>query len=446
MKKQKINPYIIFRACFLGESLNSKELYERASKVIPAGVTRPFRYFEPYPFYARKAYESKVVDVEGREYVDYWMGHGALVLGHMHPSIVRAVREQLELGFHFGVCNEWEVKLAEEVCRLVPSVQMIRFNNSGTEANMHAIRLTRAYTKRTKIGKFAGHFHGVLDQLYAAVGWPWDEPESAGIDQLCLKNTVVLPFNDLEECSKAIKRKELACVFFEPVQGATAFPADRDFMKGLREVCDETGTLLVCDEVITGFRLAPGGGQEVLGVRPDLTTFGKAIGGGEFSAGAIGGGSDIMELMNHLKHPKRSENVAQGGTYSGNPLVMRAGYEAMQEYRKGELYSRINRLGEKLRKELEDIVSRYDAPCYVTGVGSMAKIHFLKSKNRTDFKSVFMNSDKEREKKYFHFLISKGILAMIPGKVHFFISLPHSEEDIEKLISATEEFIRIKSK
>ena len=425
--------------------MSSRELYERASKVIPAGVTRPFRYFEPHPFYAKKVYGSRIVDVEGREYVDYWMGHGALVLGHMPACVVNAVKEQLNLGFHFGVCNEWEVKLAEEVCKLVPSVEMIRFNNSGTEANMHALRLARAYTKRMKVGKFAGHFHGVLEPLYTAVSWPWDEPESAGMDPQCLKNTVILPFNNLEECTKIIEKEELACVFFEPVQGGTAFPAERDFVRGLREVCDKTGTLLIADEVITGFRLAPGGGQEVLGVKPDLTTFGKAIGGGELPVGAVGGRRDIMELMDHLKHPKKSENVSQGGTYSGNPLVMRAGYEAMQEYKKGEVYSHINRLGEKLRRGLEEIAIKYNAPDYVTGLGSMVKIHFLKSKSR-DFKSTFINSDKELEKKYFHFLISKGILAMVLGKVHFFISLPHSEEDIERLISLTEEFIRLNRK
>jgi glutamate-1-semialdehyde 2,1-aminomutase len=290
---------------------SNKELYERAVKVIPAGVTRPFRFFEPYPFYARKAYGCRLVDVEGNEYADYWMGHGALVLGHMPKCVVDAVREQLDLGFHFGVCNEWEVKLAEEVCKLVPSVEMIRFNNSGTEANMHAIRLARAYTKRVKIGKFAGHFHGVLEPLYVAVNWPWNEPESAGMDPQCLKNTVILPFNDLDTCSKIIKKEELACVFFEPVQGAACVPAEKEFIKGLREVCDQTGTLLIADEVITGFRLAPGGGQEVLGIKPDLTTFGKAIGGGEFPVGAVGGRRDIMELMDHTKHPKRSENVAR---------------------------------------------------------------------------------------------------------------------------------------
>jgi glutamate-1-semialdehyde 2,1-aminomutase len=424
--------------------LSSKELYERAVKVIPAGVTRPFRFFEPHPFYVKKAYSCRLVSVEGKEYVDYWMGHGALVLGHMHSSIVRATKEQLKLGFHFGLCNEWEVKLAEEVCKLVPSVEMIRFNNSGTEANMHAIRLARAYTKRTKIGKFAGHFHGVLEPLHIAVSWPFDESESAGIDPLATKNTFILPFNDLNAVEKILKSERLACIFFEPVQGATGVPAEKEFIKGLRELCDETGTLLIADEVITGFRLAPGGGQEVLGITPDLTTFGKAIGGGEFPVGAIGGKAEIMEMMDHIKYPKKSENVAQGGTYSGNPLVMRAGYEAMKEYKKGNLYSHINYLGEKLRCGLQEILEKTSIEGYVAGMGSMVKIHFLKERvEKYDLQTLLSKSHKEIEKKFFFHLLSKNILAMVPGEVHFFISQPHSKEDIEELIRVTEEFIKL---
>lgn len=241
--------------------ITSEVLYRTALKFIPAGVTRPFRYFEPYPFYVRKACGAKLIDFEGREYVDFWEGHGALVLGHMHPSVTRAVKEQIELGFHFGLCNEWEVRLAELVSKLVSSVEMIRFNNSGTEASMHAIRLARAYTKRVKIGKFEGHFHGTYDPLLTAVSWPFDEAESAGLDPCALKNTVLLPFDDLDGACKVIKSEKLACVILELVQGGYAVPADMEFVKGLREVCEETSTLLIFDEVITGFRLAAGGGQ-----------------------------------------------------------------------------------------------------------------------------------------------------------------------------------------
>lgn len=421
----------------------SQELYERAAKVIPGGVTRPIRYFDPSPFYAKKAYGSKLVDFEDNVYTDFWMGHGALVLGHMHPAIVDAVREQLRLGFHFGVCNEWEVRLAEQVVKLVPSVDMITFNNSGTEANMHAIKLARAYTKRVKISKFEGHFHGVLEPLFVGGGWPVDEPESAGHDPLSAKNTVILPFDDPDATYATIKKEQVACVITEIVCGGSCFPADKDFIKGLREACDETGTLLIFDEVITGFRLAPGGAQEAFGVTPDLTTFGKAIGGGEFPVGAVGGKSEIMELMNNLRHPKKSEQVVRGGTYVGNPLVMRAGYEATKVYEGGAFYAHIDRLGRRLMKGLQDAVEDARANCHVVGYGSIAKLHFLKNRiQRKDLKSLITNADAQAERRYFSHLISKGILAMVPGEVHFFVSLPHSEEEIDNTIAATEEFLR----
>ena len=421
----------------------SEDFYKRAAKVIPRGVTRPFRFLDPYPFYVKKARGTQLVDFEERVYSDFWMGHGALVLGHMHPSVTRAAREQLELGFHFGTCNEWEVKLAEQVTRLVPSVQMITFNNSGTEANMHALKLARAYTKRDKVGKFEGHFHGILETLFVGVTFPLGEPESAGHDPLSAKNTVILPFGDLDAASKIIKKEELACVITELVVGGACFPIDRDFLKGLREVCDDTGTLLIFDEVITGFRLAPGGAQEVFGVIPDLTTFGKAIGGGEFPVGAVGGRAEIMDLMNHAKHTRRSERVVQGGTYVGNPLVMRAGYEATKEYERGNVYAQINNLGQKLVKGLQDAVEDTDSNAHVTGHGSIAKLHFLKDANKTkDLRSLKTHTDAKMEREYFGHLVSAGILAMTPDEVHFYVSLPHTQEQVEKLVATTEQFLR----
>jgi glutamate-1-semialdehyde 2,1-aminomutase len=421
----------------------SQELYQRAVRVIPGGVTRSFRFFEPYPFYGKKAYGSKLVDQEDRVYTDYWQAHGALVLGHMHPAVVKAVREQLELGFHWGVCNEWEVKLAEQVAKLVPGVKMITFNNSGTEANMHAIKLARAYTKRDKISKFQGHFHGVLEPLFVGGSWPANEPDSAGHDPLSAKNTVVLPFRDADAAYKAIKKKELACVVMELVTGGTTIPEEKEFVKGLREVCDDTDTLLIFDEVITGFRLAPGGGQEAFGVIPDLTTFGKAIGGGEFPVGAVGGRTEIMELMSAQKHPRKSECVAQGGTYSGNPLVMRAGYEATKIYEVRKLYAHIDRLGAKLMKGLEEAVKDSGANARVTGYGSKVKIHFPKRGSKVnDMKSLIINRDTETEKRYFAHLISNKIFALTQGMVHFYISLPHTEQEIDDLISATRSFLK----
>lgn len=421
----------------------SEELYQRSVKVIPAGVTRSFRFFDPHPFYAQKAHGSKIVDLEGKMYSDYWIGHGALVLGHMHPAVAEAIKEQLALGFNFGVCHEWEVKLAEQVTRLVPSVQMITFCNSGNESNMHAIRLARAYTKREKIGKFEGHFHGVLEPLYVGIDGPLNKPESAGQDPLASRNTVVLPYDDPDATYKIIKRKKLANVSIEVVTGGTAYPVDKEFLKGLREVCDDTDTLLTFDEVITGFRLAPGGAQQAFGVTPDLTVFGKAIGGGEVPVGAVGGRADVMELMDHHKHPKHTQNVVRGGTYVGNPLATRAGYEATRVYEKGEVYRHIDRLGQKLIKSLEGAVENSHANAHVTGYGSMSKLHFLTKRVKSfGLKSLRTHADKETERKYFHHLLANGEFALTESQVHFYISMAHSEEEIDKLVRATEDFLK----
>jgi glutamate-1-semialdehyde 2,1-aminomutase len=411
--------------------------------VIPGGVTRSFRFFDPHPFYGKRAYGSKLVDQEDRVYTDYWQAHGALVLGHMHPAIIKAVKEQLDLGFHWGICNEWEVKLAEQVVKLVPGVKMITFNNSGTEADMYAMKLARAYTKRSKIAKFEGHYHGNSEALYVATGLSSNEPDSAGHDPLSAKNTVVLPFRDADAAYKAIRKKQLACLIMELVTGGTTIAEDKEFVKGLREVCDDTDTLLIFDEVITGFRLAPGGGQETFGVIPDLTTFGKAIGGGEFPVGAVGGRTEIMELMSSQKHPKKSECVAQGGTYSGNPLVMRAGYEATKIYEDRKLYAHIDRLGARLTKGLENAIEDTGANARVTACGSKVKLHFLKRGSKAnDMRSLIMNRDTEAEKRYFAHLIANGIFALTQVMVHFYISLPHTEQEIDKLVSTSRDFLR----
>ena len=390
------------------------------------------------------AHGSRLFDFDGQSYSDFWMGHGALVLGHMHHVVVEATKEQLKLGFHFGVCNEWEVRLAEEIVRLVPSVEKITFSSSGNEANEHALKLARAYTKRNMVAKFEGNFHGVLEPLFIGTSWPLHGPESAGHDKRLAKNTMLLHSDDPVAAFKTIRRKRLACVIVELVRGGTAMPTEKELVKGLRRACDESGTLLIFDEIITGFRFGVGGAQEIFGVKPDLTTFGKAIGGGEFPVGAVGGKTEIMELMNQIKHPKRAELVMRGGTHAGNPLVMRAGYEACKVYAQGDIYSHINGLGNRLRKGLRDIVEDSRACAYVTGMGSMAKLHLLKHRvQKTDLKSLVTNADKQADLRYFRHLSSRGILAMTPSQVHFYISLPHTKDEIDRTINATDEFLKL---
>ncbi|PUA31446.1 MAG: hypothetical protein B9J98_06250 [Candidatus Terraquivivens tikiterensis] len=429
----------MFREAYEVRTNRSRALYEEAKRFLPGGVTYAIKYWEPYPVYVSRAKGSRVWDVDGNEYVDFWMGHAAIIMGHAYEPVIKAAREQLELGPHLGFCHEWEVKLAEIVTRMVPSVKLFRATNSGTEANMYAIRLARAYTGRSKIAKFEGHWHGGYDALHKAVNPPLDKPASLGLTDGVMNDTIVLPFNDLEGVRQRIKGENLACIILEPVMGSNGMiPADREFLKGLRELCDELGILLIFDEVITGFRLAKGGAQEYFGILPDITVFGKILGGGIFPAGGFGGREEIMELLDQTRR-KHYESSFHGGTYAGNPLTARAGYTLLSELMKGEVYPKINALGGKARKELEDLFSRYEVEAHVTGVGSLFAIHFTREKPR-DIRTAM--GDPRLTKGFFYFLLDNGILCMKPSKQLFAISAAHTEEDIDRLVSVTEEFLR----
>ncbi len=427
----------------------SKLLHDRASKVLPGGVSYAVRYWTPYPFFISRAEGSRVWDVDGNEYVDFWMGHLAIIMGHGYRPVLEAAREQLEAGTHYGYCNEWEVKHAEVVAELSPCVEMFRPTNSGTEANMYAVRLARAYTKRKKVGKMLGGWHGGYEGLHKAVALPFDKPSSLGIPPEVSNNIIVMPYNDLESVRKIIKqeREELACITVEPMLGAGGLiPADPEFLKGLRELCTENDIVLIFDEVITGFRLARGGAQEVYGVIPDLAVFGKILGGGIFPAGGFGGRADIMELLDVSKGKPFYEMSFHGGTYAGNPLTARAGYVLLSELKKGYVYERINPLGEKTRRELDEIFQRYGVDAHVTGMGSVFAIHFTKEKPR-DAETANRTRDLELTKRYFYHMLHNGMLFLKPERPVFAISYAHSEEELEKQVALTEEFIKgIKSR
>ncbi|RLE50346.1 MAG: glutamate-1-semialdehyde 2,1-aminomutase [Candidatus Methanomethylicota archaeon] len=421
----------------------SRELYERAKKVLPAGISYAIRFFEPHPFYVAKAKGCRVWDVDGNEYTDYWVGHGALILGHNHPLMVKAVKEAVDkIGTHIGLAHEYEVKYAEQVVKMIPSAEMVRFTNSGTEANMYAVRLARAYTKRVKIGKFEGGWHGGYDALHVAVSYPFNEPESAGLTEGATKDTVVLPYNDLDGCRKIMKQHELACVVIEPVLGAGGcIPAEKEFLKGLRELCDETGTLLIFDEVITGFRLAPGGGQEYYGVIPDITVLGKALGGGGLPVGGICSRTEIMELLDHLKYPNKTERAFHGGTYTANPLVSYVGCTILKEFEKGYVYPHINRLGDKIRNGLEEIFQKYNLQIHVTGTGSMIGIHFTKKKP-INAREANEGKDIELSKKYHAHLLNNHIVVIKPTLPHLFLCYAHTDDEVEEFLRVTEEFAK----
>ncbi len=422
---------------YLAKTQKSKRLYERAKRVFPAGVSYSIRHMEPYPFYTVKAVGSKIVDTDGNEYIDFWIGHFALILGHSPAEVMREVKRQIEKGTHYGTCHELEIALAEQVVKMVPSAEMVRFSNSGTEALMYAIRLARSYTKREKIAKFEGGWHGGYDALHVAVKPPLDVPESSGLTEGTLKDTVVLPFNDINRVEKIMKREKLAAVVVEPVQGAGGcIPAEEEFLKSLRELCSENGALLVFDEVITGFRLSPGGGQRFFNVLPDLTVLGKILGGG-FPVGAVAGSREIMELMDPLLY-ERPRFSFHGGTFCANPVTMTAGLATLRILEDGTVISELNRQGDKLRQELVDIFERKRLSVRVVGVSSLFHTHFTEEEVK-DVNGVF-RADREKLTQYHMYLIDNGVF-FLPTKTGG-LSAAHTKTDIEKFLVETENYVR----
>lgn len=421
----------------------SKKLHEEAKKYLPGGVTYHIRFIEPYPFYVKKAKGSRVWDIDDNEYTDYWMAHGAAIFGHGYEPIINAVREQLEYGIHFGWCNEWEIKWAKAVTEWF-GLEKVRPSNSGTEANMYAIRLARAYTGKRKVGKFAGGWHGGYDGLHKAVNYPYDKPSSLGLTKCVQDDIVVLPYNNIEGVYERVKNEELAAIIIEPVLGAGgAIPADKDFLKSLRELCDERGIVLIFDEVITGFRFY-GGATSYYGVKPDLLTTGKAVGGQYFpGAGAILGISEIMDLIDHLKRQNFWERVFHGGTYTGNALTMRAGYVLINELRKSrdKVYPYLDSLGNYLRSKLEEILTDYDVNALVSGIGSMIGIHFTEASSLNP-EEIMKKSDPNLMKKYHKHMLDNRIVYLSPYSPHLFVSTAHKKEDLDYFIESTEKFLK----
>jgi glutamate-1-semialdehyde 2,1-aminomutase len=392
---------------------------------------------EPHPFYTVKAQGSRLVDADGNEYVDFWLGHYALILGHSPPKIMAEVKRQIERGTHYGTSHELEIALAEKVVKLVPSAEMVRFTNSGTEALMYTIRLARSYTKREKIAKFEGGWHGGYDALHVAVKPPLDVPESNGLTEGTLKDTVVLPFNDIDATEKAIQKEKLAAVVVEPMLGAGGcIPAEKEFLKALRELCSENGALLVFDEVITGFRLAPGGAQQFFNVLPDITVLGKILGGG-FPVGAIAARREIMEIMDPLIY-ERPKFSFHGGTFCANPVTMTAGLATLETLEDGKIISELNKRGEKLRRKLTEIFEKSRLDVQVVGSGSLFHVHFTDQEIK-NVHTVFQ-ADREKLKQYHLHLIVNGVY-FSPTKMGA-LSTAHTKEDIEKLLTETENFAK----
>lgn len=421
----------------------SQALFERAQAVIPGGVNSPVRSCRSVgasPFFVKRAAGCRLEDEDGRIYLDYVGSWGPLILGHAHPRVVQAVRRAATQGTSYGVPCRLEVELAEKVVSMVPSMDMVRMVNSGTEATMSAIRLARGYTGRSKIIKFDGCYHGHSDCLLVKGGSGLATlgiPGSPGVPPEVVAHTLSLPYNDLASVEAAMKAhgEKVACIIVEPVAGnmGTVIPKP-EFLPGLRRLCDTYGSLLIFDEVITGFRLAPGGAQERFGVRPDLTCLGKIIGGG-LPVGAYGGRRDIMEKVAPLG------DVYQAGTLSGNPLAMAAGLAMLEELGAPEIYESLRTKGEMLEAGLREAARIADVPVTINRIESMGTAFFT-DKEVLDFASA-LQADTAAYAIFYREMLTRGVYIAPSQFESFFVSTAHEKEDLDRTAEAALESLRV---
>jgi glutamate-1-semialdehyde 2,1-aminomutase len=414
----------------------SDRLFAEARRYIPGGVNSPVRAFSAVggrPLFISNGQGSHIYDVDGNAFIDYVCSWGALILGHAHPRVVAALKYVIENGTSFGAPTERETLLARMITSAMPSMQLVRFVNSGTEAAMSALRLARAFTGRDKILKFSGCYHGHSDSLLAKAGSgvaTLGLPNSAGVPMAYTRNTIVAAYNNLEGVKRVFGRsgEQIAAIIVEPVAANMGVvPPKPGFLEGLRRISDDNGSLLIFDEVITGFRLAYGGAQGIYGVTPDLTCLGKIIGGG-LPVGAYGGRRDIMELVAPLGP------VYQAGTLSGNPLAMAAGIEVLSILHEPGTYEKLDVRATLLAQGLERVAVKSGVKLSVTRAGSILT-PFLNPGNVTDYDSA-LYSDTALYARFFNHMLEQGIYLPPSQYEAFFMSLAHTEEDIEKTLAA----------
>jgi glutamate-1-semialdehyde 2,1-aminomutase len=425
----------------------SESLFKRAREVMPGGVCHNIHYFPPYPFFVKKAKGSKVWDVDGNEYVDLWMGHYTHILGHHSEIIVRAIEAQLRKGIHWGILFEKQVEWAELIRELNPCAEMVRFCCSGTEATMYAVRLARAFTGKNTILKIAGGWHGANSDLSRGIKMPYEREESLGLLPELQQYTKVIPLNDLSGSLDVIhqNKDDLAGVILEPVVGEGGFiPVTMEYLKMLRSETERLGTLLIFDEVISGFRVALGGFQERFHINPDLTTLGKIVGGG-LPVGALVGKKEILEKTSPEKKGNKWEKIMiGGGTFSSHPLTAAAGL-AMLHYlknHKDEIYPALEKKGTKVRKGIQKAFDREGVNAVVTGIGSLFQTHFPHQKGVTldSPHSIHQLTDIEKREVEFRIrMLNHGVHVMHGGGG---LSIAHSDEDIKKIIKAAQKVAR----
>jgi len=415
--------------------------FERAKNLIPGGVNSPVRAFKGVggsPVFVREAAGCRFTDVDGNSYVDYVMSWGPLILGHAHPAVVEAVVRAAARGTSYGAPTEAESELAELVIAMVPSIEKVRFCSSGTEATMSALRLARGVTGRDKVVKFAGCYHGHGDSFLISAGsgaLTMGAPDSPGITAGTARDTIVLPYNDLDAVRAAFAAAPgtIACVFVEPYVGNMGLVLPKPgYLQGLREVCSEHGALLVFDEVMTGFRVAPGGVQEREGVRPDLTTLGKIIGGG-LPVGAFGGRADLMDALSPLG------TVYQAGTLSGNPLAMAAGAATLRALREPGVYERLDAAGSRFAEGMDEVFTRHGVPHQATNRGSMVGFFFT-GEPVVDLASA-KTADTAFYARFFHAMLDRGVY-LAPSQFEAgFLSLAHDDAAIDATVAAADDAV-----
>lgn len=417
----------------------SKNLFEKSQRVIPGGVNSPVRAFRSVggtPIFFREAKGAYLWDVDGNKYIDYIGSWGPAILGHAHPEVVKAVQDRAAKGMSFGAPTEAELELAERLVELLPSIEQVRLTSSGTEATMSAIRLARGFTGRTKIMKFEGCYHGHGDALLVKAGsgaLTFGHPSSAGVPADVVANTLVLSFNDLDELNKTFAQigDELACVIIEPIAGNMNFVMPSiEYLNTLRVLCTKHGTVLIFDEVMTGFRVGLHGAQGHYGITPDLTTLGKVIGGG-MPVGAFGGRRDIMAHLAPLG------GVYQAGTLSGNPVAVAAGLKTLELVAKPGFFDALSVSTAAMVNGVVDAAHTAGVPMSGASLGGMFGLYF-REKLPTNYAEV-MEADRDRFSLYFHGMLSRGIYLAPSAFEAGFVSAMHDAKDIEATISAAHE-------
>lgn len=416
----------------------SKLLFERAKALIPGGVNSPVRSFKAVddtPFYVQRAKGAYIYDVDGNRYIDYVSSFGAIILGHSDFGLMEEVKKALDDGTSYGACHPYEIELAELIHDAIPTIELLRLTNSGTEATMSAIRLARAFTGRKNIIKFKGCYHGHADFLLTKAGSgmaTFSQPDSLGVLEEHVRNTFVADFNDIESVRRLLEvYKDFACVIVEPIMGnmGVILP-EREFLKELESLCRKEGILLIFDEVITGFRVTYGGAQSLYDIKPDLTCLGKIIGGG-FPIGAFGGRREIMELL------APSGGVYQAGTLSGNPVAVRAGLYVLKYLRENKwVYEDLERKTSLMKKEILRFSEKYGVPYTVNSVCGMFSGFFSSSEVKTYDDALRI--DRESYAKLFRLLLDSGVFFPPSPYEASFLTLSHGEEEIRATLNAFE--------